>query len=185
MVLLLPSFGYLVLAAMFWVVAPPWIRICMVIVGVLLTVAGVFAAMRNIVRHEQERRVSSRPLDIYRWLPQWDAPQFLRHFELFLRARGWRIISASATSEDRFLVVADKTKSKCRIALLGVKPGQQAAATDVTDLDAARQDQLVTRAALVVEVKPSEQDVHDALERGILTLRFADLSTLEDALYVK
>ena len=99
--------------------------------------------------------------------------------------RAWRIISASATSEDRFLVVADKTKSKCRIALLGVKPGQQAAATDVTDLDAARQDQLVTRAALVVEVKPSEQDVHDALERGILTLRFADLSTLEDALYVK
>ena len=184
MVLLLPSVPLFVLSVLVWVLAPLWWHPIMLVLGVALVATALFVSLRTIVRNEQLVRDSSRPLNNYRWLPHWDATQFLRHFELFLRVRGWRIIDASAPQPDRILVVADKTKSKSRIVLLGVRPGNASAVADLDQLETVRASQLANRAALIVDPKPPEQDVHVALERGIITLRFTDLATLEEALHV-
>jgi hypothetical protein len=184
MVLFLPTLPLLGVAMLIWVIADPWWHPLMIAVAVCLLVFGLTAAVRRIVLNERAVGLTSRPLDNYRWLPQWDAPTYLRHFELFLRVRGWRIIAASEVTQDRVLVVADKSKSKTRIALLGVRPAQSAAAADFDNLDAARTAQRATRAALIVDQKLAADETHAALDRGILTLRFADLGTLEDALNV-
>jgi hypothetical protein len=184
MILLIPALPMLGVALLVWVLSPLWVHPVMVALAILLVVAGVVVSVRRIIRNEHAVRISSRPLDNYRWLQHWDATQFLRHFELFLRARGWRIISSSARGDDRILVVADKSKSKCRIALLGVRPAQAATEADMTALNAARKAQLATRAALIVESRPPPEEFHAALEQGIVTLRFTDLYTLEDALNV-
>lgn len=167
-----------------WVLANPWWHPIMVFLALVFVTAGVVAAVWRVVQNERAVSLTSRPLDNYRWLPKWDARTYLSNFELFLRARGWRIVTSSELTQDRVLVVAAKTKSKSRIALLGVRPGQAAAASDVDTLDAARKAQMATRAAIVVDQKPAAKETHAAMDRGILTLRFADLGALENALNV-
>jgi hypothetical protein len=184
MVLLVPIVPMMGIALFVWVLADPWWHPLLVFIGACLTIAGGIYAVWQVIRNERAVRLTSRPLENYRWLPQWEASLYLSHLELFLRTRGWRIILASAGSPDRVLVVADKTKSKHRVALMGVRPGQTAAPADVDSLDATRKEQLATRAALVVETKPTPEDSSAALDRGIMTLLFADLYTLEDALRV-
>jgi hypothetical protein len=156
----------------------------MIAIAILLVVSGAVAAVWHIVQNERAVGRTSRPLDNYRWLPQWDAATYLSNFELFLRVRGWRIVTSSELSQDRILVVADKSKSRSRIALLGVRPGNAPAESDVDTLDAARKSQMATRAAIVVGQKLAPSDTHTALDRGIVTLRFDDLGALENALNV-
>jgi hypothetical protein len=182
--MLVPAVPMFMVGLMFWVLSPSWSHPFVVAALAALVAGGAVVGVRRILRNEAAVVASSRPLNNYRWLPQWDAAQFLRQFELFLRVRGWRIIDASAPAPDRILIVADKSKSKNRIALLGVRPGRVAGAADLDALAAARSAQLANRAALILEPKPTEQEVHSALERGILTLRFADLPSLEEALNV-
>jgi hypothetical protein len=184
MLILIPIVPLLGLSMLVWVLADPWWHPLMIAVAIAVVTVGAVNGVRRIITNERAVGLTSRPLDNYRWLPQWDAAQYLSNFELFLRARGWRIVQSSAVTQDRVLVVADKSKSKSRIALLGLRPGQSAVAGDVDNLDTARKAQRATRAAIVVDTKPSAEDTHAALDRGILTLRFADLGTLENVLNV-
>jgi len=182
--ILATSFPVLGFAMLVWVLAGPAWHPLMVAVFVVLAAMGVFTSMRWIVRNEVAVKLTSRPLNIYIWHQAWNAAEFLRHFELYLRVRGWRIIDASADGDDRFRLVADKSKGKDRIALLGVRPGQAATQADFTGLDTLRREQRATRAALVVDAKPTAQEVSTALSRNCLVLRFADLDFLENALNV-
>jgi hypothetical protein len=176
-----PVTGFVLLV---WVLVSPAWHVVMVIAGCILAALGLFTSMRWIVRNERAVKLTSRPLDIYVWHQAWNAAEYLHHFELYLRVRGWRIIDASADGDDRFRLVADKSKYKDRIALLGVRPGQAATQADFTGLDTLRREQRATRAALVVDAKPTPQEVSTALSRNCLVLRFADLDFLEDALNV-
>jgi hypothetical protein len=178
-VILFPVTGFVLLT---WVLAGDAWHPLMLTLFVIGVVAQVIYSLRWIVMNERAVKLTSRPLDVYVWQQTWNAAEFLHHFELYLRVRGWRIIDAAADGADRFRLVADKSKD--RIALLGVRPGQAVTADDFTGLDALRHRQRVTRAALVMEGKPTQQDVSNAMSRNCLVLRFEDLDFIENALNI-
>ncbi len=122
------------------------------------------------------------PKAAYRWHKSWDTAQFQRHFSIFLRERGWRIISATQLGADRLQVVVDK--QKVRIALLCVQPGHTATAEDNTQLQAARADVRVTELVLVTDSTATAEERNEAVSRNMWLFNFDDLDNLDEALVI-
>src|SRR5580698_10890140 len=71
--------------------------------GIAFVVWAIFYA-RSVRRWHAKEAATSAAKDEYRWLSGWDAKSYERHFGSFLRFRGWRILSTSATDPGRLTV---------------------------------------------------------------------------------
>jgi hypothetical protein len=120
-----------------------------------LDVAGFIGAaivvIRRGLRAEAEIRAAAAPEGACRWRKIWAPADFLARLTLFLRYRGWRVVSSDIIEPDRVLLVVKK--EKCCLAILCLRPGAVPASTDV---EAVRQTCLqanASRSAIVTETK--------------------------------
>lgn len=148
---------------------------------VISVVAGILY-IRSVRRWHAKEAATSAPKDEYRWLSGWDAKHYERHFGSFLRFRGWRILSASAPGTGRLTVVAEKYR--CRLALLCVEPSQDAAASDLSHLNAVATEVRATRIALVSRSTSALPDPPADAVQSVWQIRYDDLPRLDQLLRI-
>jgi len=150
--------------------------------GVLTLVIAAWYIYQEWNKHLAAEAITA-PKAAYRWHKSWDTAQFQRHFSIFLRERGWRIVSATQLGADRLQVVVDK--QKVRIALLCVQPGHAATVADNTQLQAARADVRVTELVLVTDSTATAEERNEAVSRNMWLFNFDDLDNLDEALVME
>jgi len=148
---------------------------------VYLAVGAYF--VRKLMRENAADASISPPTAEYRWRKGWSNTEFQRHFSLFLRGRGWRILSSTPVDENRLAVVIDK--QKFRLALLCVQPGHAATNDDDARLEATRSDHRVTDVVLVTQDRPTAEERNSAITRNVWLLSFEDLDNLDEAVAVE
>ena len=174
---------FLLVPILLWMAAPRqyWGLLAIFSALLVLAIAGYY----TYLAWTRQRAVDAMtaPKAAYRWHKSWGVAQFQRHFSIFLRERGWRIISATQLGADRLQVVVDK--QKVRIALLCVQPGQPATAEDTTQLEAARADPRVTELVLVTDTTATAEERNAAVGRNMWLFNFDDLDNLDEALVIE
>jgi hypothetical protein len=165
-----------------WRATPDAWRPLVAAAGVFILVMVVLLFARSVRRRNARDAATSAPKEEYRWLSGWDAALYGRHFGSFLRFRGWRILSSSPAGKDRLTVVAEKYR--CRLALLCVEPGQDAAEADLGHLEAVGRDARATRVALVSRSAMAPTARPPEAGRNLWQIRYDDLRRLDDLLRV-
>jgi hypothetical protein len=167
---------------MVWYWTPDAWRPTLAIAAILISIVSAIIYTRNVRRWYAKEAATSAAKDEYRWLSGWDAKSYERHFGSFLRFRGWRILSASAIDPGRLTVVAEK--DRCRVALLCVEPSQDAAVSDLSQLESLGREARATHAALVSRSTSVPPHLHADAKCNVWQIRYGDLPRLNELLRV-
>jgi hypothetical protein len=182
--LLLPAWGLeLVIIPIFaWYLADPrWHPYIAVAAGLAL-LATLTVAVRAIRRERPTADVIANTKDVCIWGPGIAACDYKEDLVLFLRLRGWRVASASVGPNDRIEVVAGKDRYRIALLLLPPTSGKQTP-DDLSRLRKIMRAEGATGSA-VVSLQPGRFRQSNMDEAGIRSLRFRDLSRLDDAMQI-
>ncbi len=174
---------FLLIPLLAWAALPRPYWPLLAVASFILLMTIVTWWVRKELRRYADTVAISPPSAEYRWHKGWSSTDFERHFSLFLRGRGWRILSAAPVGADRLAVVIDK--QKFRLSLLCVQPGHPATADDETRLEATRSDHRVTDIVLVTQNRPTAEERNSAITRNVWLLSFEDLDSLDEAIAVE
>jgi hypothetical protein len=165
---------------MVWYWTPDAWHPTLAIAAVIISVVSAILYTRFVRRWHAKEAATSAARDEYRWLPTWDAKLYERHFESFLRFRGWRILSSSAFAPGpgRLTVVVEKYR--CRLALLCVEPTQDAAVSDLSHVESLGREVRATHAALVSRSTSAPPDLQGDAGCNVWQIRYGDLPRLDE-----
>jgi hypothetical protein len=152
--------------------------------SVVLFVIAVLWVRKQLMRDRASVQHAPPP-ETCRWRKGFDPAIFLGHVTLFLRVRGWRVLSTQIMGPDRAAFVAQN--GSFRLAALCLRPGAELEAADMQTLETMARQNSASRAVLVVADKkrippPAAAESSLALleDAGPRILQFEDLPHLSD-----
>jgi len=173
------TLGILSIPFVLWQLLDPKWHPYILAVSACIALVGGLLLRRRKQREAVEDRKGALPPQLWLWPKRLDAEGFRPRIEIFLRSRGWQVISCVPALPDTLRIVAQKDRT--RIALHLARTQTPPDGATLKGVSAFQREAAAGQSAFVSDLRYAQAARQAASDASVRLMRFADLDGIDVA----